>query len=334
MILIRRETIYDPSQPFPPITKTVPNSIPEKPTTVALCHLGHRMELSCASHSGSVTHFYHFFFSCLVPLVYFRSKNPYEPLSFVTPVGQFRPIIDQLSLDLSYVPDENYKKLLLPSYDVYDNQYYRHPTQRYPSVPDDVRSTVINYIEKLSSNSSSHHQDSSRIILIERDHDPISHSSGYSRRHIRNHHQLKLHLYQKYSSSQFQNIYLERMPFLAQYQLFRTSSLIIAQHGAALSNIFFMKSLSSDSCEHHSHVIEISPPYSRRSQYFYNLADSLSVSYSSIFQERNRGNVSVSEVSAHIDCILSSWKEKRNQCDPHALGRLCGDIVAKVRSVE
>jgi hypothetical protein len=300
-----------------------------------MCAPAGGMELSCESHSGSVTHFYHFFFSCLVPLIYFRSTHPLDSLSFVTPIGPFRPILEELSLDLSYDSHENYQKILLPSYDVYDNQFYRHPTEKYPSVPDHVRKAVITYLDNLSFRTASlHHYPSSlKIILIERDHNPISSSfSAFSRRNIRNHHQLKRQLRQNYSSTQFQNIYLERMPFLAQYQLFRRSSIVIAQHGAALSNIFFMKSLS-DSCQSQSHVIEISPPYSRKAQYFYNLADSLSVSYSSIYQERNRGNVSVTEVSAHLDCILSSWKkEKKNQCnrDPHYLGRLCGDIVGNI----
>jgi hypothetical protein len=307
------------------------------------------LELSCRSHNGSVTHFYHFYFACLIPLIDFRMTHPYDSLSFTTSVGPFHSILTELPLDLSFVSDQSSHKILLPSYDIFDEKLFIDPSIRSTySISSSVRHNVLTFLNQIPfKNSFPHLSSSSRlslssstpllIVLIGRDHQLDT--RGFARRHIRNHEILQHTLSQKYPGN-FRNVYLEQLSFLEQFHLFQSTALLIAQHGAALSNIFFMSSISpssassSSSCtppSQLSHVIEISPPWSRRARYFRNLADTISVSYSSIYQQRNKGNVSVEEVMSHVDCVLSSWRQRPERrkgegpCDHHALGRLCGD---------
>jgi hypothetical protein len=333
-------------------------------------------ELSCQSHNGSVTHYYHFFFACLVPLIDFRLTHPHDSLAFTTDVGSFHSILTELPLNLSFSSHESSVRVLLPSYDIFDQNIFTHPSIRSSSlISSVVRENVLTFLKQipLQDPSSSSATDlssdySSRlrlasmsplIVLIGRDpHATLLHpSSGFARRHIRNHQRLEETLRQKYPGN-FLGVYLERLSFLEQFHLFQSTSVLIAQHGAALSNIFFMSSMTlntsspyssfsslpssaSASCSALSplsHVIEISPPYSRRSRYFRNLADTISVSYSSIYQQRNKGNVSIDAVMRHVDCVLTSWGQKQQrgdaqQCDHHTIGRLCGDIVGETERI-
>jgi capsular polysaccharide biosynthesis protein len=92
---------------------------------------------------------------------------------------------------------------------------------------------------------------------------------------------------------------LERSSIYYQYRVFRDAKVIIAQHGASLSNIFFMKAKES-------HVIEFSPPWSREAEHFKNLAHYVGVGHHSISQEEDHSEISISAVIALLHQIYVS----------------------------
>ena len=121
-------------------------------------------------------------------------------------------------------------------------------------------------------------------------------TSGIQRRSIRNHETLSDTLMEKYGPSRFNNIVLERSSIYYQYRVFRDAKVVIAQHGAALSNIFFMKPGVS-------HVIEISPPWCRELSHFKNLAQFTGVSYYQIIQEHDHSDIPIDAVTAILNEI-------------------------------
>jgi hypothetical protein len=92
-----------------------------------------------------------------------------------------------------------------------------------------------------------------KIILIERGLQNLiysKHDSGRNRRYIKNHVELKKFLENKYGSN-FKNLMLENVDIVDQIRYFYNAQIVIAQHGAALSNVIWMKP--------GTHVVEIAP---------------------------------------------------------------------------
>lgn len=66
-------------------------------------------------------------------------------------------------------------------------------------------------------------------------------TSGEERRSIKNHEKFVKNIRNIFVDSDIINISLENLPLFDQYFLFNNSKIVIAQHGAALGNIVFMK---------------------------------------------------------------------------------------------
>jgi hypothetical protein len=66
-------------------------------------------------------------------------------------------------------------------------------------------------------------------------------TSGSERRNIQNFDELYKFCVSYYKKSNILKISLEYLPFFQQYILFNNAKLVILQHGAALSNLIFMK---------------------------------------------------------------------------------------------
>ncbi len=66
-------------------------------------------------------------------------------------------------------------------------------------------------------------------------------NSGAERRFIINHDDFVEHIKKIYADKKVINIALEYIPIFSQYQLFHNAKLVIAQHGASLAQITFMK---------------------------------------------------------------------------------------------
>jgi len=119
------------------------------------------------------------------------------------------------------------------------------------------------------------------IILIERKiptnfTNELKNNAGGQRRIIYNHDQLKNKLSKIYKS-EFKNIILEELTIYEQFNIFNNAKIIIGQHGAGLSNIFF--------CKDNTTIIEISPEWDDEHE-FKNLSSFARLTYHNVKQDR------------------------------------------------
>ena len=140
-------------------------------------------------------------------------------------------------------------------------------------------------------------QNSPRVLVVERcEPDPYYFSclaelkgGGTTRRKIANHAELLARLTAEFG--QIRNSTLETLGLAGQIALFQTADVVVAQHGAALSNIVWMR--------RGAHVFElIHAPQMKR--IFGDLSSIFGVSHHFIEQNDPRGHVDVQEL---IECV-------------------------------
>jgi hypothetical protein len=150
---------------------------------------------------------------------------------------------------------------------------------------------------------------SPRILLIERaDADAFYQSSlahvkysGDQRRSIANHTELAAALAAAYPG--FRNLKLEEMPLAEQVAWFGLTDILVAQHGAALSNIIWMR--------RGTHVIEIAPDIG--SDLFSQLARVFDLSFTRLRQDAGPfGPVPLQDIGALIAPLTLSYRLKNN----------------------
>lgn len=137
-----------------------------------------------------------------------------------------------------------------------------------------------------------------KIILIEREQpkkfiSDIFTSTGGERRFIYNHKELNDKLTEIYGLD-FENIICDNLNIVEQYNIFKNASVIIAQHGAAISNIYFCNTKKN------VNLIEITPSWNKNNNAFKNLANSCSINYSCIKQS----HMTKSECTFFFDNII------------------------------
>lgn len=121
------------------------------------------------------------------------------------------------------------------------------------------------------------------ILLIERPFvkfniDNVKENTSGQRRLIYNHTELKNRLSKLYKTK-FMNVSLDNVTFEEQYYLFKNTKIIIAQHGAALCNIYLSKS------NYKTHLIEISPKWVvNLNDWFKNLSELCEINYYRVIQ--------------------------------------------------
>lgn len=144
---------------------------------------------------------------------------------------------------------------------------------------------LINY--KISIDRYLHHRYNKNIynhtiLLIERPFikavENVQETNSGQRRLVYNHVELKNTL-KKIYKTKFMNVSLDNATFEEQYYLFKNTKIIIAQHGAALCNIYFSKS------NYKTHLIEISPKWiANLNDWFKNLSELCEINYYRVVQ--------------------------------------------------
>jgi hypothetical protein len=304
--------------------------------------------VSFQPHLGTILHYYHFFFACLIPLIDFKLQHPnITEFRLTESIGPFHRMVSRdIYLNVRVVGNTSLTGteniLQLPAYDTFENRFFTNAS--YDKMPISVRDNLIKFFETTLPGPVKKHRNmwaavhEPRIVFIQRKADPefnsgtFASSSGAYRRYIQNHREIKSALKLKYRRSTV-NIAMENMNIYDQYVTFRSANILIAQHGAALANMIFMNSLgevigttSGELRNSFAHVIEISPPYGRASKYFRNMAAHFNVSYSSIEQNETKGDVDVNVVLAHLECVLGNISLPSSH-GVFAIGEACGDIV-------
>jgi hypothetical protein len=230
---------------------------------------------------------------CEMPLDILEIKGPHNSLT---------------SADADFSQD----RILLPAYDNFSEFFYDDSATVHmkKSVLVDIciflEQTMPSYIKLLPTYD---------IILIERTDVETYYNkvkgadllgSGASLRCIGNHAAIVAGLSNKYGSK-FANISLERYSFYYQFYIFNNAKVVIAQHGAALSNIIFMKNNNG------AKIIEIKPPAdyinderlrSTARAHFRNLSKYMKFDYTCINQINDFADISVKEIIDAINPVL------------------------------
>ena len=280
-----------------------------------------RIVFNC--REGSVSHYYHFLYGALIPLIEFHINNPDKRLLITTNVGPFEYMLRELFGDviigfenpvippgaeyfddksMNYVRTKFPDEIILPAYDLFNTKIYNNSKSRdLLRRLDELKPIVNNFIE-LKMPDKYKDIETFDILLIQRDVDEyyvdkrlenrdfkrdIFYTSGKQRRDVLNHRQMTSELKQLFGSK-INNVILEKKSLFYQYKLFKDASIVIGQHGAALGNIFFMNP--------NSNLLEIMSPWGREGNHFSNLAHHLHINYGHVFMESDIDNVNIPEL--------------------------------------
>ena len=223
---------------------------------------------------GTVQHYYHFFYGVLIPLIieYIElNKQKKNPTFLIEDgLGPMIRLLSDLPLDFKFI----FKNDSLDLYTPYEKLYIR-PMDIHPSGEDKRDAKWLNIgwaqlcthdvkkdIQKWFNNNIKIHDlfvkpfPKYDIVIIERKTNIAFKSmkfeknttlsnrfktSGSDRRSIINHNELVNSIIKYFPKLKCISISLDHLPLFEQYILFNNAKFVIAQHGAAISNIIFMK---------------------------------------------------------------------------------------------
>jgi hypothetical protein len=202
------------------------------------------------NRDGSVEHYYHFLLGFCVPLVRFSLSRgePGESL-VVRECGPLTPLLAELRLPLDILPVAQFRAqaatVQITGFD--------HPA----SYDYEVFVQFARYVADLHTASQPRLSARSSVILVERgapaefylSEKAETRGAGSSRCAIKNHTAVAEALSARLPS--FTSLRLEGKSLLEQFEIFHNADIVIAQHGAALSNLLFMRK--------NKRVIEIGP---------------------------------------------------------------------------
>lgn len=248
-------------------------------------------------HKGNIEHYYHFIFDLVLPLQVLISKMDraviFQIKSFGPLTGILKEIFGQqieiIDSDNSIYPEvHKYRLLGMNPLEVRLQKFNIGALQRFAYDHFNIRIKQRN-----------------KILLIERSSPPeyylkdaTNKGAGISRRSIRNHSEV----YQFLNSSikpeyELVNIKLEQIPFAQQVQLFNESCLVIAQHGAGLTNILWMNQAGV--------VLEFG--YNKK-RHFERLAQALNISHFLMNFEQEHITIAVDLLGQYIGNVPSLSK--------------------------
>lgn len=278
---------------------------------------------------GSVTHYYHFLFGALFPLIEYHIRFKKNNFIILTDIGPMKGLLTEMTFNIVEIRgpqlNDNKKKAhddksaysgmklsglekSLTGYDCFNDIFYQDDYVIKMSVP--TRKLILDYF-KINIPRYIKLIPTADIILIERATESyysdvssnltaVFQTSGSQRRYISNHSSISSSL-KKIYGDKFINLTLERSSLFYQYHMFSNAKIIIAQHGASLSNVFFMSKGSS--------VIEICPPWSRNLYHFKNLSSFCGLKYTSIHQDDDHSDIDADLLLSQIESITATWKE-------------------------
>lgn len=208
------------------------------------------MNICINSNYGSITHFYHFFYGVLIPLILVHLNIKKDLFNIYGDMGPMVKILYEMPFTiklLQHIPKQCYDLIPLDSFkSKFINKRITLQYSEKIKICDFFEKNIPFYLKDLNFKD---------IVLIERNVDPsykyIDYSnqhieiqklgklSGKERRYITNHDEIVQYFNSNYSDN-FINVSLERTSIYYQYLLFKNAKIIIANHGAALSNVIFM----------------------------------------------------------------------------------------------
>jgi Glycosyltransferase 61 len=258
--------------------------------------------LNIRARVGSVEHYYHFMFGFLIPLAHYLSQTRESDIYFLRSCGPMNQKLLELNISkLIFVTKEtlprlfkDYKVTSLIGFDWHD--YYNLTVF--------MQSRAYLLKKLFAEDNTSHYpsQDHPQIVLINRETaDPFyqsafaeSKTSGRDRRSIPNFSELSAEVEAAGLNATTAN--LDFATLKQQAELFGNANIVVAQHGAALANIFWMRPKTK--------IIEICPQTldDDHKMLFRKLAELMDVDYEVVFQESDHTRVDPRSV---ISAIMS-----------------------------
>jgi hypothetical protein len=264
------------------------------------------------SNYGSITHYFHFFFAVLIPIILYHLKNKEKNFIITDDLGPMLKILYDIPLNIIFKCEENIKSYIkLDALDSFKSKYYYNKNYKKMTFEDKIK--ICSFFE---SNFPSYFSlQKYDIILIERKIEEkyklldysssknkmiknLGKKSGSERRYIKNHKDIAIEL-KKIFGNKFKNISLENKPIMYQYFLFKHAKLIICQHGAALANIIFMQ---PNSC-----VLEIIPLSKLKNEgedSFKNISEMCKINYYSLETNEDIPIINIDSLKIIIDKLL------------------------------
>lgn len=269
------------------------------------------MYVKLNSNYGTITHYYHFFYGVLVPLILYHLKHKETNFIITDNLGPMLKILYEIPLNILFKCENPQKFKKIIPLDNFRSKYFFRKESNKMSYEDKIK--ICNFF-KLNVPEYIKCNKSYDIVLIERGSDPkykllnyskdhpllqkLGTKSGSERRAIRNHREICLELEKDYGDK-FKNIVLENTSIYYQYHIFSNAKLIIAQHGAALANVIFMKDFNN--------VLEIIPKEKldlEGEDSFKNLSIMSKLNYYSIETKENYAIINIKTLKIIIDKLL------------------------------
>jgi hypothetical protein len=226
---------------------------------------------------GSITHYYHFFYGVLIPLILEHVnnlKNDNNNIIYIIgdDVGQMLKILTELPMKIKL------KHFIKNFQDLKIKTKFLQPMDVHPTITNKDKHLVkkgwalmltndmyneVNIfmkfcVNKYKINLQKTKTNKLNVVIIERkkhkgfstvsyeknEFTKIMKTSGSERRSIINHEEFENTVKKYFNNNEYDvlNISTEYMSIFEQYDLFNNADIVIAQHGAALANIIFMNS--------------------------------------------------------------------------------------------
>ncbi len=277
---------------------------------------GRLLHLTIQPNAGSCEHFYHFMLGYLLPLAAYlvRRRIADDRIILLRSCGPLDRILRELAMPglllcerfshssimetMARAPWTEIDKIKGFDFGLVPARRVRYDAEGVGLGMNFLRHRLAAAIDRSTSEIEAVWKGHPRILLIERaDPDPFYQSSlaqikgtANQRRSIGNHAELAAVLAATYPG--FRNLKLETLSLAEQAAWFGLTDILVAQHGAALSNILWMR--------RGTHVIEIDPD-TRNSALFRHLAPLFGVSYMRLRQDAGAfGAVPVQDLAGLI----------------------------------
>jgi hypothetical protein len=245
------------------------------------------------NRNGSLEHFYHFFYGGLVPLAYYLSTGRDKDLYFLRSCGPMNRLLLELDLENLVLVEKATMHRLVRSF----GKTVLNGLDAPPYYNQNVFAAARDFLLQKLGSTQAKHEPTSDIVFINRSEADAYYASSLAetktsanqRRSIPNFEQLVAAAHA--AGIKADTFELESASLKQQLGLFRAARIVVAQHGAALANIFWMKPKTT--------VIEIVPPNSHICMQ--KLCAVMDVQYVSVVQSDIHAPVDVKEV---VDAVL------------------------------
>lgn len=273
------------------------------------------IQYKLGSLHGSIKHYFHFFYGVFIPIIleYISESKKHSDLTFIIDddIGPMLRILLELPIDikLKYYLDDDLNNLDIEHKYLQPLDKNQHIKKKYDKFINYFIYTEINNFMNKCLNTYDlilNNNITYDIVVIERKinkalsteyyannkYTNIMKTSGKERRSILNHDDFFNHIKKMYQQKKVINVSLEFMSIFQQYHLFSNATLVIAQHGASLANILFMKE--------NTYVIEIVSKNKQKESWFTPISNVCNINHYEYVTEHDHVSIDLNDFEKFV----------------------------------